>query len=67
VDAARSAGREPAELVWFGSDAPVVSPSVGDNLQAAVRRRRADSGAIAPEQAIGEAEAAALSATPARS
>lgn len=35
------AGRDPAELLWLGSDAPIVPPSVDDNLQAAVHRRRA--------------------------
>jgi predicted amidohydrolase YtcJ len=34
------AGIDPAELVWMGSDAPIVPPSVGDNVQAASMRRR---------------------------
>jgi predicted amidohydrolase YtcJ len=54
------AGCRPGELLWFGSDTPIVRPHPEDSLQAAVQRRRAgmDAGAaIAPEQAIGEAEA----------
>ena len=34
------AGRDPAELLWLGSDAPIVPPSVDDNMHAAVHRRR---------------------------
>jgi predicted amidohydrolase YtcJ len=34
------AGIDPAELVWMGSDAPIVPPSVDDNVRAASRRRR---------------------------
>lgn len=45
----------PGELLWFGSDTPIVRPHPRDSVQAAVHRRRADmppSDAIAPEQSI---------------
>ena len=61
VESAKAAGRDPAELIWFGSDAPVVPPSINDNLQAAIRRKREDSDPIAPEQVITEEEAIAFS------
>ena len=61
VDAARDAGRDPAELVWMGSDAPVVPPCPGDNEQAAVRRCRPGTEPIALEQAITADECRALS------
>ncbi len=67
VDGVRAAGRAPEELVWFGSDTPVVEPSVEDNVQAAVQRRRrgAEIGdAVAPGQALTEAEARACMAAP---
>ena len=54
------AGCTPGELLWFGSDTPIVRPYPGDSIQAAVRRRRAGDGdlqAIAMEQAITEEEA----------
>ena len=60
LDAARAAGLEPQDAVWFGSDAPVVEPDPADNAQAAAHRRRGGmpaEDAIAPEQAITEAEA----------
>jgi len=59
VDAARKAGCDPAELIYLGSDTPVVEPSPQDNLQAAVHRTRAGgkSPVVAPEQAISEEEA----------
>ena len=40
VESAELAGFEPEELVWLGSDAPIVPPEPGDNLQASVERRR---------------------------
>ncbi len=53
-------GCRPGELLWFGSDVPIVRPHPADSIQAAVHRRRegmrADE-AIAPEQAISEGEA----------
>ncbi len=63
VDACQAAGRDAAELIWFGSDAPVVDPNPEDNVQAAVFRRRAgmsEDQAIAPEQAISREEAMRL-------
>lgn len=55
IDAAASAGRDPAEMILLGSDSPIVDPDPEDNLQASVYRRRAGMDAdraIAPEQAI---------------
>jgi len=55
VEAAAGAGLAPEDLIWFGTDAPVVDPDPRDNIQAAVHRRRAGQApeeAIAPEQAI---------------
>lgn len=66
IHAARAAGRAPEDLVWFGSDAPIVPPDPADNLQAAVQRRRAgmdSSRAVAPRQAITEREVRACSST----
>lgn len=60
VDAARRAGRDERELVWLGSDAPVVEPEPGDNVRAAVLRGRGDSVPIGQGQAISEAECLAL-------
>jgi predicted amidohydrolase YtcJ len=54
------AGCAPGELLWFGSDTPIVRPHPQDSIQAAVGRRRAEMApgdAVAPEQAISEAEA----------
>jgi predicted amidohydrolase YtcJ len=53
-------GCAPGELLWFGSDTPIVGPAPGDSIRAAVHRRR--EGAAAPEaislqQAVSEAEA----------
>lgn len=55
-----AAGCAPGELMWFGSDAPIVRPNAEDSIQAAVHRRRpADpvSRSIAPSQALSEAQA----------
>lgn len=55
IDAAASAGRDPAEMILLGSDSPIVPADAGDNVQASVYRRRAGMDAdraIAPEQAI---------------
>lgn len=55
VEGAIAAGYAPEEILWLGSDAPIVPASVEDNLQAACARRRAGapgSEAIAPDQAI---------------
>lgn len=54
VDAARAAGHDPRDLVWFGSDTPVVPPAPADNIQAAVHRCRAEPGCavVGPDQAI---------------
>ena len=54
VDAAKSAGRDPRDLVWFGSDTPVVPPTPADNIRAAVHRCRAEPGCavVGPDQAI---------------
>lgn len=60
IDSAVEAGFEASDLVWLGSDAPIVPPAPEDNLQAAVHRRRAGmdpSRAVGPSQAISEAEA----------
>jgi len=69
VDAALAAGRDPGELVWLGSDSPVVRPDPADNLQAAVHRRRGrganDTPPIAPRQAITRAQCLALYRAPA--
>lgn len=51
------AGLEPGQTLLFGSDAPIVRTDPGDSIRAAVHRSRPDSAAIAPEQAITEAEA----------
>lgn len=40
AESVRRSGREPSELIWLGSDAPIVPPSVEDNLTAATLRRR---------------------------
>lgn len=54
------AGCTPGELLWFGSDVPIVRADPADSIQAAVHRRRPgshDTEAIAPTQAISEQEA----------
>lgn len=54
------AGCRPGELMWFGSDTPIVRPDAEDSIQAAVHRRRvgmSESEAIAMGQGIGEGEA----------
>lgn len=52
------AGCVPGELLWFGSDAPIVGADPRDSIRAAVGRGRGDGSAvIAPEQAITAAEA----------
>lgn len=53
-------GCRPGELLWFGSDVPIVRPHPEDSVLAATVRRRADMpprDAVAPVQAISEAEA----------
>ena len=68
IHAAASAGRDPAAMIYLGSDAPIVEPSITDNQQAAVHRRRPDmpeSQAIAPDQAITQEAWAQLQASPA--
>lgn len=55
IEAAEDAGFEAQDLVWFGSDTPIVPPTPADNLQAAVERRRvgmSPADAVAPAQAI---------------
>lgn len=67
IDGAARAGFAPEEIVWLGSDTPVVRPDPEDNLQAAVHRRRAgapQADAIAPEQAIGRDVALACMRSP---
>src|SRR5690606_9838881 len=57
VEAARRAGREARELVWLGSDAPIVPPRWEDTLAAATLRRAPElpaSESVAPEQAISQ-------------
>ena len=52
-----AAGCLPGELMWFGSDVPIVRPHPADSVLAAVRRRRAamsDDQAISPSQALSE-------------
>ncbi|MBX3359125.1 MAG: amidohydrolase family protein [Phycisphaeraceae bacterium] len=51
-----AAGCRPGDLLWFGSDVPIVRPDPGDSVYAAVRRARPDSPApaIAPHQHIPE-------------
>ncbi|MFN0010242.1 MAG: amidohydrolase [Phycisphaerales bacterium] len=54
------AGCRPGELLWFGSDVPIVRANPEDSVRAAVSRRRAgvpEAEAIAPRQAISEREA----------
>lgn len=59
IDAAKAAGREPPDLVWLGSDAPIVPPDPADNVQAAVLRRRvgmSESEMVGVRQRISERE-----------
>ncbi len=54
------AGCEPGRLLLFGSDTPIVRPDPADSILAATARRRSGEpaeAAIAPEQAVSEAEA----------
>lgn len=53
-------GCAPGELLWFGSDAPIVRPDPQDSIDAATLRRRPgmpEADAIAPGQALTESEA----------
>ena len=50
-------GLEPGRDLLFGSDVPIVRPHPQDSIRGAVDRKRADSVAIAPEQAISEKQA----------
>jgi len=60
IDGARAAGRDERELVWMGSDAPVVAPDPADNVLAAVERGRGDGVVIGAGQAVSEEECAGL-------
>lgn len=54
------AGCVPGELLWFGSDVPIVPADPRDSVHAAVERGRRgapESARIAPAQAISEADA----------
>jgi predicted amidohydrolase YtcJ len=54
------AGCRPGELLWFGSDVPIVRPQPEDSVIAATLRQRKgmkEGQAIAPEQAIEEEQA----------
>ena len=64
--AAEEAGRSPADLIYLGSDTPVVSPDPNDTLRAAVDRSREGEGdrAIAPEQAVRRADCLSLMRSP---
>ncbi|MBC7834321.1 MAG: amidohydrolase family protein [Phycisphaerales bacterium] len=53
-------GCRPGELMWFGSDVPIVGADPADSVQAATQRRRPgmlQAAAIGWSQRIGEAEA----------
>ena len=55
-----ASGCRPGELLWFGSDVPIVRANPADSVRAAVLRRRPgapEGEAIAPGQAISEAQA----------
>lgn len=55
-------GLQPGEMLWFGSDAPIVRPEPEDSLHAAVHRRRPgmpESAAIALRQRLSLDEARA--------
>jgi len=56
IDSARRAGRDERELVWLGSDAPVVEPEPADNVRAAVVRGRGDGLMVGATQAISESD-----------
>ena len=63
IDAAATAGRDPADMIYLGSDSPIVPADAADNIQAAVHSRRAGMDAeraIAPEQAITREAALSL-------
>ena len=67
ITGAAAAGRDPAEMIYLGSDSPIVPPDPADNLQAAVHRRRAGMDAeraIAPHQAITHEAALSLHRSP---
>lgn len=58
-DSAVRHGVDPAAMILLGSDTPIVSPDPGDNVQAAVHRRRAGMSAeeaVGVEQALREEE-----------
>jgi predicted amidohydrolase YtcJ len=64
VESAERTGVDPTDLLWLGSDAPVVPPDPQDNVQAAVERRRVgmdSEEAISPEQSIDAAMVLRLS------
>lgn len=64
IDAAIESDLDPADVIVFGSDTPIVPPSVQDNVQAAVHRRRAGldpKRAVGSKQAVTQEEALALS------
>lgn len=55
-----ASGCEPGDLLWFGSDVPIVRPDPEDSIRAAVERRREGSEeaeAIGFHQRLSEAEA----------
>lgn len=57
------AGRNPADLLWLGSDAPIVPPSVEDNVRGACARRRdgmREEESLGPRQAISRELALSL-------
>ncbi len=63
------AGCRPGELLWFGSDTPIVRPDPQDSIQAAVYRRRegmARADAIAISEAITQEQAWAAFEAPGR-
>ncbi len=63
AESARSGGVEPREVVWLGSDAPVVLPTPRDNVVASVLRRRermAEADAVGLGQALGVGEVGEL-------
>lgn len=54
------AGCRPGDLLWFGSDVPIVPPDPADSILAATRRRRVEmpeADAIGWAQRLGESEA----------
>ena len=63
ITEAERAGFQPRELVWVGSDTPVVSPDPKDAIQAAVHRRgkKDDEGdGVNPAQALSRGEILSL-------